>query len=40
MEGDVAMTAFVLAALAECKCGGVVSELQLVHTIFKMERIT
>ena len=26
MEGDVAMTAFVLAALGECKCGGVVCE--------------
>lgn len=30
MEGNVAMTAFVLAALAECKCGGVVCELQSV----------
>jgi len=30
VEGDVAMTAFVLAALAECKCGGVVCELQSV----------
>ena len=36
VEGDVAMTAFVLASLAECKCGGVVCELQLVPTILTM----
>jgi len=31
VEGDVAMTAFVLAALAECKCGVAVCELQSVN---------
>ena len=31
MEGDVAMTAFVLAALGECKCGGVVCEISTVQ---------
>jgi len=38
VEGDVAMTAFVLAALAECKCEGAVGDLQSVHTTFKLER--
>lgn len=38
------MTAFVLAALAECKCGGVVCELQSVppgqyHTMLTMVTI-
>ena len=30
-EGDVAMTAFVLSSLAECKCEGVVCETQNNH---------
>ena len=42
-EGDVAMTAFVLSALAECKCTGMVSDhslnVKLVNTSYSVASI-